>query len=87
MKIGRVRAIVIPAGGTATAKGFSSLGLPGSVVPNTISAGKCFFEVYTTGSACYGPRSHQGNVDAKSRGELFTKLWLYTLAFGPEASE
>jgi len=38
MSIGRVRAIVISAGGTATAKGFSSLRLPGSVVPNTISA-------------------------------------------------
>jgi len=38
MRIWRVRAMVIPAGGTATANWFSSLGLPISVVPNTISA-------------------------------------------------
>jgi len=38
MRIGRARATVIPAGGAATANWFPSLGLPISVVPNTISA-------------------------------------------------
>lgn len=38
MRIGRARATVIPAGSAAAANWFPSLGLPISVVPNTISA-------------------------------------------------